>query len=225
MTPITLSLTISTLLTTSIVLADSNQQLQDQSSYFFGYQTAQQLEETGLKINTQKFVEGLNHGLEGKPNKLSQDEIQAMMSALRAKQAEQQKAVAKENLKRGQTFLAENAQKAGIITTDSGLQYKIIKKGSGESPKLNDLVIAHYEGRLINGTVFDSSYARGKPAEFPVNGVIKGWQEVLQMMSIGSKWQVFIPSHLAYSERGSAPRIGPNEALVFEIELMSFVKK
>jgi len=196
--------------------------LEKKSSYFFGVQTAQQLEETGLKINEKAFSLGLKDGINQAEMKLSDEEIQAMIMQLRQLQMQTQQQQASNNLKAGEDFLAENSKKSGVTTTASGLQYKILTAGKGDSPKASDIVVAHYEGRLINGEIFDSSFQRGQPIEFPVQGVIKGWQEALQLMNIGAKWEVYIPSNLAYGERGSAPKIGPNETLIFTIELMSF---
>ena len=124
------------------------------------------------------------------------------------------------NLKEGKAFLEKNSKKKGVITTKSGLQYKIIKSGKGATPKPGDTVTTHYRGTLINGTEFDSSYKRGKPASFPVNGVIKGWTEALQLMQVGDKWELYIPAELAYGANGPSPVIGPNSALIFEIELI-----
>ena len=123
----------------------------------------------------------------------------------------------------GEAFLAENATKEGIQTTDSGLQYRIVEEGSGPTPTISDTVRCHYAGTLIDGTEFDSSYKRGQPAEFPVSGVIAGWTEALQMMPAGSKWEVFLPSEIAYGSRGAGGAIGPNETLVFTIELLDIV--
>jgi FKBP-type peptidyl-prolyl cis-trans isomerase FklB len=140
--------------------------------------------------------------------------MQQKIEAQRAAQADKAKAA-------GEAFLAANKGKAGVITLSSGIQYKIIKTGSGKQPKAEDNITAHYEGTLINGKIFDSSYQRGTPATFSVNQVIPGWQEILQLMHEGDKWQVFIPAHLAYGERGAGQDIGPNEALIFDIELIS----
>lgn len=124
---------------------------------------------------------------------------------------------------RGEAFLAENAKKDGIETTSSGLQYRVVEEGSGPTPSLRDTVRCHYAGTLIDGTEFDSSYRRGQPAEFPVSGVIAGWTEALQMMPAGSKWEVFLPSEIAYGSSGAGGAIGPNETLVFTIELIAIV--
>ena len=146
-----------------------------------------------------------------------------MEKSLRAKAEEKQKATAEKNLKAGEAFIAANAKKEGVKTTASGLQYKVIKTGTGASPKLTDTVKVHYHGTLIDGTVFDSSVQRGEPVTFPVNGVIPGWTEALQLMKVGDKWQLVIPAKLAYGEDGSGP-IGPNSVLIFEVELLDIEK-
>lgn len=128
------------------------------------------------------------------------------------------------NLQAGETFLAENKTKEGVQTTASGLQYKVLKLGTGQKPKATNTVRVHYEGRLINGTVFDSSYQRGESIEFPLNGVIAGWTEGVQLMPTGSKFQFYIPANLAYGERGAGASIGPNETLIFDVELLAIVK-
>jgi FKBP-type peptidyl-prolyl cis-trans isomerase FklB len=138
-----------------------------------------------------------------------------------AKQQELAKMAGEKNQKEGEAFLAENKKKEGVITLPSGLQYKVIKAGSGNKPKATDTVTVHYQGTLVNGTEFDSSYRRGQPVSFPVNGVIPGWTEALQLMEAGAKWQIVIPSNLAYGDRGAGPQIGPNATLIFEIELIS----
>jgi FKBP-type peptidyl-prolyl cis-trans isomerase FklB len=132
-----------------------------------------------------------------------------------------QKELGEKNKKEGEAFLAENKKKEGVTTLPSGLQYKIMKEGDGQIPKSTDTVTVHYRGTLIDGTEFDSSYTRGQPATFPVKGVIAGFSEALQLMKVGSKWQLFIPSNLAYGERGAGDDIGPNASLIFDIELIS----
>ena len=129
----------------------------------------------------------------------------------------------KEAKEAGEKFLAENKTREGVVTLESGLQYKILNEGSGAKPTANDTVKCHYEGRLINGQVFDSSIRRGEPAEFPVGGVIAGWVEALQLMSVGSKWQLYIPSELAYGQHGAGAAIGPNETLIFDVELLEII--
>jgi len=129
------------------------------------------------------------------------------------------------NKKEGEGFLAENKKKEGVVTLPSGLQYKVMKEGTGRTPGENDVVVVNYKGTLIDGTEFDSSYRRGKPENLPVNGVIPGWTEALQLMQVGAKWQLFVPSSLAYGERGAGRDIGPNATLIFEIELISIQEK
>jgi FKBP-type peptidyl-prolyl cis-trans isomerase FklB len=138
-----------------------------------------------------------------------------------AKQSE----VAKKNKAEGETFLAENKKKEGVKSLATGLQYKVIKAGTGKKPKSNDTVTVHYRGTLINGAEFDSSYKRGQPATFPVSKVIPGWTEALQLMEVGAKWQLFIPSNLAYGEQGAGSDIAPNATLIFEVELVSIQEK
>jgi FKBP-type peptidyl-prolyl cis-trans isomerase FklB len=142
-----------------------------------------------------------------------------------AKQAGLAKSRGEKNKKEGEAFLAENQKKEGVKTLPSGLEYKVIQAGTGNSPKLSDEVTVHYRGTLIDGTEFDSSYRRGKPENLPVNGVIPGWTEALQLMQVGAKWQLFVPPSLAYGERGAGRDIGPNATLIFEIELISIQEK
>src|SRR5213593_525626 len=142
------------------------------------------------------------------------------MTAFEKDMEQKQKAAADKNASEGTKFLEENKKKEGVKTTASGLQYKVVKEGTGAQPKANDTVTVNYRGTLINGTEFDSSYKRGEPATFPVNGVIKGWTEALQLMKVGSKYQLFVPSSLAYGERSVSPEIGPNATLIFEVELL-----
>ena len=144
-----------------------------------------------------------------------------LQKELMEKQAERNKQLAEKNKTEGEAFLAQNSKKEGVKTLPSGLQYKVIKEGTGKTPKADDTVVTNYRGTSIDGTEFDSSYKRGQPATFPVKGVIAGWTEALQLMKEGSKWELFIPSNLAYGERGAGNFIGPNAALVFEIELIT----
>jgi FKBP-type peptidyl-prolyl cis-trans isomerase FklB len=160
---------------------------------------------------------------------MTEDEMKAVLQQLRADVTKEQEAKAKvagdANRKVGETFLAANKSKEGVVALPSGLQYKILKEGTGPKPTASDTVSCNYSGKLINGTEFDSSYKRGQPASFPVGGVIKGWTEALQLMPVGSKWQLYIPSDLAYGDRGSPPNIGPAETLIFEVELLSVVEQ
>ncbi|MFQ5937001.1 MAG: FKBP-type peptidyl-prolyl cis-trans isomerase, partial [Acidiferrobacterales bacterium] len=157
----------------------------------------------------------------GKPPSLSVAEMQATLAVYQQKQMEARLALATKNQQTGEAFLTANKEKEGVVALANGLQYKVIEAGSGKKPKASDTVVVHYRGRLINGEEFDSSYSRGEPASFQVSGVIDGWQQALQMMSVGAKWQVFIPSDLAYGQRGAGESIGPNETLIFDIELLA----
>jgi FKBP-type peptidyl-prolyl cis-trans isomerase FklB len=198
---------------------------QDKISYSIGLSVGKNLKGQDIDVDPAKFALGLRDGLKGDKQALSDEEIREVMFAFqmerRAKQQEAQDQRAASNKKEGEAFLAANKKKKGVQTTASGLQYKVLKKGSGTSPKAESVVTAHYKGTLIDGTEFDSSYARGEPAQFPVNGVIPGWSEVLQLMKVGSKWQVWIPAELAYGEQGVGQRIEPNAMLIFEIELVA----
>jgi FKBP-type peptidyl-prolyl cis-trans isomerase FklB len=179
----------------------------------------------GAEINLESFTKGLSDGLADKAGALSKDELQKMLmefdQSLRTKVDAKKREQGDKNAKEGKAFLEANAKKQGIKVLPSGLQYKVLTEGSGVSPKATDVVKTHYRGTLINGKEFDSSYARKEPAEFPVNGVIKGWTEALQLMKPGSKWQLFIPSDLAYGAAGAGADIGPNSTLIFEVELLS----
>jgi FKBP-type peptidyl-prolyl cis-trans isomerase FklB len=147
------------------------------------------------------------------------------MAVFQKEMMAKQQAMADKNKKEGEAFLAENKKKEGVKTLPSGVQYKVIKAGTGKKPKLTDTVTVHYRGTLIDGTEFDSSYKRGQPASFQVSGVIPGWTEALQLMGEGAKWQLFVPSNLAYGERGTGGPIGPNATLIFEVELISVQEK
>ncbi len=193
-------------------------------SYGIGYNLGQNLMKDQLDLDPQTLVKGILDAMTKQKPQMTEDEIRktliAFQQELRAQQEAKMKKAAEENVAKGKQFLAANAKKEGVKTTKSGLQYKVIKKGSGKTPGLKDRVTTHYRGTLTNGKEFDSSYKRNQPATFPVNGVIAGWTEALQLMKEGDKWQLYIPSDLAYGQRGSAPDIGPNEVLVFEIELL-----
>lgn len=197
----------------------------DKVSYSIGLNIGNNFKSQSVDINPDILAKGIKDALSGGKPLMTEKEIQETLTAFQkemsAKQAERMKAAAEKNKKEGEAFLAENKKKDGVKTTASGLQYKIIKAGSGQKPKATDSVTVNYRGTLIDGTEFDSSYKRGESASFPVDGVIKGWTEALQLMPIGSKWQLFIPSSLAYGERGAGREIGPNATLVFEVELLS----
>jgi FKBP-type peptidyl-prolyl cis-trans isomerase FklB len=172
---------------------------------------------------------GLKDALAGGKLLLTDDEAKAVLTQLqtdvRNKQMERMKVAADMNKKEGGDFLAANKSKEGIVTLPSGLQYKILTEGTGPKPAASDTVTCNYRGTLISGTEFDSSYKRGQPASFPVNGVIKGWTEALQLMPVGSKWQVFVPAELGYGDRGAGADIGPGATLIFEVELLSIQSK
>ena len=197
----------------------------DKESYGLGYQFGQNLKFQGVDINLDVYTSGIRDALGGKEPKMSQEEIRTAILELQkritAERQKELKGMAAKNLEESKKFLAENQKKERIKTLPSGLQYKVLTEGSGKTPKETDNVTVNYKGTLIDGTEFDSSYKRGEPASFQVNGVIKGWTEALQLMKEGSKWQLFIPPELAYGERGAGPQIPPNSTLIFEVELIS----
>tara|TARA_R110002049_G_scaffold4601_5_gene32576 strand:+ start:798454 stop:799167 length:714 start_codon:yes stop_codon:yes gene_type:complete len=202
----------------------------DPIGYFLGVSVGQQMAQQGFKtgdFDVEALAAGIADALSGKKPALDTADLQEasgkIEALLRTRQQERQQEVAKlaeENKTKGAKFLAENAKKEGVETTESGLQYKVLKKGDGGSPSLSDTVTVHYTGKLINEDTFDSSVDRGEPATFRVGQVIKGWQEGLQKMKVGSKWMMYIPSDLAYGPQGRPGAIGPNEVLVFEVELL-----
>lgn len=193
----------------------------DKVSYSLGLSIASNLISSGVKtINMEAFNDAVTTVFAGQMPAITPTEANQILQEYFGKMQEEQGKEAKEA---GKKFLEENKKKEGVVTLASGLQYKILKEGNGAKPKASDTVKCHYEGRLINGTVFDSSIRRNQPAEFPVNGVIAGWVEALQMMPIGSKWQLYIPSELAYGAHGAGSSIGPNETLIFDVELLDIV--
>lgn len=197
----------------------------DKVSYIIGYNLGSGMKRDNIEFDIDIVLRGLDDAIKGKKSALTEEEIRTVLTALNqeimAKKAEEAKESGEKNKKEGAAFLAENAKKEGVKVLPSGLQYKVMTEGSGKSPKATDTVSVNYRGTLINGTEFDSSYKRGQPASFPVNGVIKGWTEALQLMKEGAKWQLFIPSDLAYGEHGPTPVIGSNAVLIFEVELIS----
>jgi FKBP-type peptidyl-prolyl cis-trans isomerase FklB len=202
----------------------------DKASYAIGLNIGKSMHKDSVDVDTAILLRGLKDGLAGTKPLLTDDEARATMVALQAdlrkKQEEKMLVQGEANKKEGETFLADNKTKDGVVTLPSGLQYKILKEGTGPKPTAGDTVVCNYKGMLIDNTEFDSSYKRGQPATFPVGGVIKGWTEALQLMPVGSKWQLFIPSDLAYGARGGpGGGIGPNAALVFEVELISIQPK
>lgn len=199
--------------------------LQQKASYSFGVDIAARLQQQGVELDVKALNRGIVDGYTGGEFALSDEErLQAKTSfqtQLRDAMVKQQTAIAETNLAAGKTFLEENAKKPGVITTESGLQYKILTTGDGKQPQASDTVTTHYKGTLIDGREFDSSYKRDQPASFPVKGVIKGWTEALQLMHVGDKWQLFIPSDLAYGATKRSELIEANSTLIFEIELLA----
>lgn len=193
-------------------------------SYGIGFNLGQNLMRDQLDLDPQILAKGIVDAMTKQKPQMTEDEIRATLIAFQQELRQQQEAKMKkaqaENVAKGKKFLEANAKKEGVKTTKSGLQYKVVKSGKGKTPGPEDRVTTHYRGTLIDGTEFDSSYKRNEPATFPVSGVISGWTEALQLMKEGDKWQLFIPSDLAYGERGSGPDIGPNEVLIFDIELL-----
>jgi len=194
--------------------------LKDKVSYSIGLDLGFNFKKQNLELNPDALLAGVKDALSGKQPLLNENEVKETMTALTKEIEDKQKALGEQNVKDGEKFLAENKKKEGVKTTASGLQYKVIKEGTGPQPKLTDAVVANYRGTLINGTEFDSSYKRGQPATFPLAGVIKGWTEALQLMKVGSKYQLFIPPNLAYGDRAMGPALGPNSTLIFEVELV-----
>ena len=201
----------------------------DRFSYSLGMKMGENLHRQSVPVDPAILARGLKDGLAGGKTLLTDEEAQTAMTEvqndLRKKQQEKMQAAGAANKKEGDAFLAANKAKEGVVALPSGLQYKILKEGTGPKPTASDTVVCNYQGTLIDGKEFDSSYKRGQAATFPVGGVIKGWTEALQLMPVGSKWQLFIPADLAYGDRGPSPDIGPDSTLVFEVELLSIADK
>lgn len=200
----------------------------DKFSYALGMNLGTSLHKQSVPVDPNILARGLKDALAGGKTLLTEDQARATLmevqTEMRKKQQEQMQVAGEASQKEGEAFLAANKSKEGVVTLPSGLQYKILTQGTGPKPTAGDSVVCNYRGTLINGTEFDSSYKRGQPATFPVNGVIKGWTEALQLMPVGSKWQLFVPSNLAYGERSPSPQITPNSTLIFEVELLSIQK-
>jgi len=190
-------------------------------SYAVGISVAKSLEQDGLDIELDAFILAIKDVLAGRGPQLSLDEMNTAFQIHQQKQQAGRQMAGTENSKIGQAFLEANKSKPGVVTLSSGLQYKILKEGSGSKPTLESTVTVHYRGTLINGEEFDSSYKKNEPISFGLNGLIQGWQIAMPLMPAGSTWRMFIPGELAYSLRGSPPKIGPNETLIFDIELIS----
>ena len=197
----------------------------DRVSYTIGLDIGNNLKSQSIDVDPEVFSKGVKDALTGSKPLLTVSEIQETMTnfkkEMQVKQASRMKEVGEKKKKEGEVFLAKNGKKEGVTTLPSGLQYEVIKEGSGKIPESTDTVSVHYRGILIDGNEFDSSFKRGQPASFQVGGVIKGWTEALQLMKTGAKWKLFIPSDLAYGERGAGRSIGPNETLIFEVELLA----
>jgi len=197
----------------------------DKISYAIGMDIGKNLKKQPVELNPEAISQGLWDSFTDGKSLMTEQEYIDTMTAFRnemtQKQTAQMKNAGDRNKKEGEKYLADNKIKDGVVTTASGLQYKVITKGTGAFPKSTDTVSVHYKGTSIDGKEFDSSYRRGKPASFPVKGVIKGWTEALQLMKVGAKWQLVIPSELAYGERGAGRNIGPHSTLIFDVELIS----
>ena len=204
--------------------APALQDTKDRESYVIGYQYGKNLQQQGVEVNPEVFAAGLRQAQEGKPSALTPEETQAVHKGLQMKvmtyRHQQYLQRAEKNLEANKAFFAENAKKEGVHTRPSGLQYSVLTEGTGPTPKETDTVTVHYRGTLLDGTEFDSSYAKGQPEMFDVNAVIPAWNEALKMMKVGSRWQLFVPSELAYG-REEMGRIPANSALIFEVELLS----
>jgi FKBP-type peptidyl-prolyl cis-trans isomerase FklB len=200
----------------------------DKVSYALGLGIGRQLSDMGAKdLNIDDFAQAIKDVIAGTKPQISDQEAQTIVQNFFAEQEKKQRADAaerfKDNKEAGEKYLAENTQKEGVVTLPSGLQYKVLKEGNGRKPKATDQVKCHYEGMLIDGTLFDSSVQRGEPATFPLNGVIAGWTEGLQLMQEGAKYRFFIPYHLGYGERGAGQAIPPFAALIFDVELIAVI--
>ncbi len=188
-------------------------------SYCLGANIGMSLQSQGLTdLDTKTFTEAINDVVSNSDLKINPEDINSYLQDYFGKLQQEQQSKA---IEEGKSFLENNKNADGVTTLDSGLQYKILKEGDGAKPKATDTVTTHYHGTLISGDVFDSSVERNQPASFPVNGVISGWTEALQLMPVGSKWKLFVPSNLAYGERGAGQQIGPHTTLIFEVELIS----
>lgn len=193
------------------------------ASYGVGMQMGQQIKEVFTGVSLAAAIAGIKDGFNGQAPRVEGEAINAAFQEIQTRMAAENEANAATHSQEGEAFLAENAKRDGITVTESGLQYEVLTAGSGDKPSASSTVRTHYRGTLTNGEEFDSSYSRGEPTEFPVNGVIAGWTEALQLMEIGAKWKLYIPHQLAYGERGAGGAIGPYQALVFELELIAIL--
>ena len=189
-------------------------------SYAVGVQLAQNIARQGIQLDIDSFLQAVRDVITATPIRVSVEEMQKALVSYRDQELQKQDEVGKTNKIEGKKFLAENRNKEGVVSVPGGLQYKVIKAGEGQKPKVDDNVLVHYRGTLLNGKEFDSSYSRGEPITLNLKGVIKGWQIALPMMQTGAKWQLYVPSELAYGPQAKGPDIGPNSTLIFDIELI-----
>ncbi len=223
-----LTMIMGTMLLAALASAQESPSLKtekDKLNYGLGVGVARNFLRQGVVVDPELVIAGMRDTLSGKKLLMTEEELQTIMSAFQKdlvqKQTEAAKAQAEKNKKEGEPFLAENGKKQGVVTLPSGLQYKVLKEGDGKKPTIEDTVVCNYRGTLIDGTEFDSSYKCNQPATFALKSVIKGWSEALQLMPAGSKWQLFVPSSLAYGEASAGPQIGANATLIFEVELLA----
>jgi FKBP-type peptidyl-prolyl cis-trans isomerase FklB len=220
---------VTTGLLTGLIQAEDKVELKDQKakvSYGIGMNLGAQWKRQDVDVDTELILKGIKDALAGGPTLMNETEVREVLTSFQrehqTRQMEKRKQLGEKNKQEGEKFLAENKTKPGVITLPSGLQYQVIAEGQGESPKSNDVVTVNYRGTLIDGTEFDSSAKTGQPLVRAANMLIRGWTEALQLMKPGAKWQLFIPSDLAYADRGSGAQIGPNATLIFDVELISF---
>lgn len=205
-------------------MSDKYTTVEQRVSYGIGRQMGNQLASESFEgVDPQAVAAGVVDALQGQASAVDRGDLEAAFQEIGQRMQAQQKQQASSLAAEGEAFLAANAKKEGVTVTESGLQYEIINAGSGATPQASSTVKTHYHGTLIDGSVFDSSYDRGQPAEFPVNGVIAGWTEALQMMPVGAKWRLYVPYNLAYGERGAGGKIGPYTALIFDVELLDII--
>ncbi|TPV56491.1 FKBP-type peptidyl-prolyl cis-trans isomerase [Aestuariibacter sp. GS-14] len=205
-------------------MSDQFKTVETQASYGIGFQMGQQLQSNPFEgLDLDSVVAGLKDAFTGQAPQVDNDTLRDAFGAIHQRMQAAKAEKHKEAIAEGESFLADNAKREGVVVTGSGLQYEVLTAGDGAKPTASSTVRTHYHGTLINGSVFDSSYDRGQPAEFPVGGVIKGWTEALQMMPVGSKWRLYVPHNLAYGEQGAGGAIAPYSTLVFDVELLDIV--
>lgn len=205
-------------------MSDKYSSIELQASYGIGLQMGEQLQQNPFEgLDLAAVLDGLGDAFEQRPAQVSNEQLRNAFNQIHQRMQAAKASKYESVLAEGETFLADNAKRNEVTVTDSGLQYEVLQSGEGERPTASSTVRTHYHGTLINGEVFDSSYERGQPAEFPVGGVIKGWTEALQMMQTGDKWRLYVPYQLAYGEQGAGAAIGPYSTLIFDVELLAIV--